>query len=52
MVANVGNPGYALELSIVVPSVGLTKATFRFPGGEVSMKRNNWKEKSSISRPH
>lgn len=38
MLANVAHPGYSLELSTPVPSLGLPKATFRFPVGEVSLQ--------------
>ncbi|XP_057419409.1 outer envelope pore protein 37, chloroplastic [Lotus japonicus] len=44
MVANLANPGYALELSTAVPSVGLPKATFRFPVGEVSLQEKEEEE--------
>lgn len=37
VVANLGDPGYALELSSPVPYVGYPKATFKFPLGEVSL---------------
>lgn len=38
MVANIADPGYALQLSTPLPSAGLPKATFRFPLGEVSLQ--------------
>ncbi|EOY06993.1 hypothetical protein QQP08_017281 [Theobroma cacao] len=38
MVANLADPGYALELSSPVPYVGLPRATFKFPIGEVSLE--------------
>jgi len=41
MVANLADPGYALELSTAVPSVGLPKATFRFPLGQVSLQEKD-----------
>ncbi|KAI4297884.1 hypothetical protein L6164_037743 [Bauhinia variegata] len=44
VVANVADPGYALELSTVVPSVGLPKSTFRFPSGEVSLEEKEEEE--------
>ncbi|XP_027330189.1 outer envelope pore protein 37, chloroplastic isoform X3 [Abrus precatorius] len=44
MVANVADPGYALELSTPVPSVGMPKATFRFPVGEVSLQEKEEEE--------
>ncbi|KAL2339342.1 hypothetical protein Fmac_013788 [Flemingia macrophylla] len=50
MVANVADPGYSLELSTPVPSVGLPKATFRFPVGEFSVKEKEEEEvKNSLS---
>lgn len=38
MVASLPDPSYKLELSSAVPSVGLPRATFRFPAGEVSLE--------------
>ncbi|KAK7363936.1 hypothetical protein VNO77_06101 [Canavalia gladiata] len=48
MVANVADPGYALELSTPVPSVGLPKATIRFPVGEVSLQEKEEEEVKSL----
>ncbi|KAK7363939.1 hypothetical protein VNO77_06104 [Canavalia gladiata] len=48
MVANVTDPGYALELSTPVPSVGLPKATIRFPVGEVSLHEKEEEEVKSL----
>ncbi|PKI74993.1 hypothetical protein CRG98_004765, partial [Punica granatum] len=38
MVADLVEPGYALELSSPVPTVGLPIATFKFPLGEISLQ--------------
>ncbi|KAG6727284.1 hypothetical protein I3842_02G122400 [Carya illinoinensis] len=38
MVANLAEPGYALELSSMVPSVGMPRATLKFPLGKVSVE--------------
>ncbi|KAJ1400421.1 hypothetical protein SESBI_29628 [Sesbania bispinosa] len=48
MVANVADPGYALELSTAVPSVGLPRATFRFPVGEVSLQEKEEEEIKNV----
>ncbi|KAG6742335.1 hypothetical protein POTOM_053205 [Populus tomentosa] len=37
MVADLGDPGYALEISSPVPTVGVPRATLKFPHGEVSL---------------
>lgn len=44
MVADLADPGYALELSTAVPTVGLPKATFRFPVGEISLQEEEQEE--------
>ncbi|XP_028782809.1 outer envelope pore protein 37, chloroplastic-like [Neltuma alba] len=44
MVADLADPGYALELSTAVPTVGLPKATFRCPIGEVSLQEEEDEE--------
>ncbi|GLT89334.1 hypothetical protein SLE2022_073200 [Rubroshorea leprosula] len=44
MVANLGDPGYAVELSSPVPYVGLPKTTFKFPIGEVSLEERDDEE--------
>ncbi|CAI8616474.1 unnamed protein product [Vicia faba] len=44
MVANLDNPGYALQLSTLLPSTRLPKATFKFPQGEISLQEKE-KEK-------
>jgi len=50
MVANLADPGYALELSSLVPSVGPPRATLRFPLGEVSLEeRDDEEEKRTLS---
>ncbi|KAK2632955.1 hypothetical protein EUGRSUZ_L00828 [Eucalyptus grandis] len=38
LVADLAEPGYALELSSPVPTVGLPRATLKFPLGEVSLE--------------
>ncbi|KAK7348505.1 hypothetical protein VNO80_23063 [Phaseolus coccineus] len=48
MLANVAHPGYSLQLSTPVPSVGLPKATFRFPLGEVSLQEKEEEEVKSL----
>ncbi|KAK7376382.1 hypothetical protein VNO78_34666 [Psophocarpus tetragonolobus] len=48
MLANVADPGYSLELSTPVPSVGLPKATFRFPLGEVSLQEKEEEEAKNL----
>ncbi|KAL1334397.1 hypothetical protein HN51_063318 [Arachis hypogaea] len=47
MLANLADPGYALELSTPVPSVGLPKATLRFPVGEVSLQEKETEEEEA-----
>ncbi|KAH9782539.1 Outer envelope pore protein 37 [Citrus sinensis] len=50
VVANLGDPGYALELSSPVPYVGYPKATFKFPLGEVSLvEREEEEVKKTLS---
>ncbi|TYI53599.1 hypothetical protein E1A91_D11G016100v1 [Gossypium mustelinum] len=44
MVANVADPGYAVEVSSPVPYVGLPKATIRFPTGEVTLEEREDEE--------
>ncbi|KAF5733565.1 outer envelope pore protein 37 chloroplastic [Tripterygium wilfordii] len=44
MVANLADPGYALELSSPVPYIGLPKATIKFPLGEVSLEEREEEE--------
>lgn len=41
MVANLDDPGYALQLSTPLPSIALPKATFKFPQGEISLQEIN-----------
>ncbi|KAB1218183.1 Outer envelope pore protein 37, chloroplastic [Morella rubra] len=41
MLANLADPGYALELSSSVPSVGVPRATLKFPLGEVSIEERD-----------
>ncbi|KAA8532180.1 hypothetical protein F0562_006678 [Nyssa sinensis] len=47
MVADLAGPAYKLELSSAVPSVGLPRATFRFPLGEVILEE---KEEEEVKR--
>ncbi|XP_057992237.1 outer envelope pore protein 37, chloroplastic isoform X3 [Hevea brasiliensis] len=50
MVAKLADPGYALELSTPVPTIGLPRATFKFPLGEVSLEEREDEEvKRSLS---
>ncbi|XP_020106946.1 outer envelope pore protein 37, chloroplastic isoform X1 [Ananas comosus] len=48
MIAKLGDPSYKLELSSFVPSVGLPKATFHFPLGEVSVAEKKTDEGEKI----
>ncbi|XP_030456183.2 outer envelope pore protein 37, chloroplastic [Syzygium oleosum] len=44
LVADLAEPGYALELSSPVPTVGLPRATLKFPLGEVSLEEREEEE--------
>ncbi|XP_010277804.1 PREDICTED: outer envelope pore protein 37, chloroplastic [Nelumbo nucifera] len=44
MIASLADPSYKLELSSPVPSIGLPKATFKFPYGEVSLEEKEEEE--------
>ncbi|KAL5783912.1 hypothetical protein ACOSQ2_006304 [Xanthoceras sorbifolium] len=44
VVADIANPGFALELSSPVPYVGLPRATLKFPLGEVSLEEREEEE--------
>ncbi|KAF8041485.1 hypothetical protein BT93_A0169 [Corymbia citriodora subsp. variegata] len=44
LVADLAEPGYALELSSLVPTVGLPRATLKFPLGEVSLEEREEEE--------
>ncbi|KAA3475936.1 outer envelope pore protein 37, chloroplastic [Gossypium australe] len=44
MIANVADPGYAVEVSSPVPYIGLPKATIRFPTGEVTLEEREDEE--------
>ncbi|XP_050237710.1 outer envelope pore protein 37, chloroplastic [Mercurialis annua] len=44
MVANLPHPGYGLELSSPVPTIGLPIATLKFPLGEVSLEEREEEE--------
>lgn len=44
MVAKIADPGYSLELSSPVPSIGMPRATFKFPMGEVSLEEREEEE--------
>lgn len=46
--ANLAEPGYTLELSSLVPSVGLPKATLKFPIGEVSLEEKEDEEEKKL----
>ncbi|KAH9617880.1 hypothetical protein KSS87_009980 [Heliosperma pusillum] len=47
LVANLSNPGYQVELASPVPSIGLPRATLKFPCGEVSVEE---KEDEEVKR--
>ncbi|XP_057781253.1 outer envelope pore protein 37, chloroplastic [Salvia miltiorrhiza] len=53
VVADLATPAYKLELASAVPSVGMPKATFRFPLGEVSLEEkeveDEEEQKSALS---
>ncbi|KAF8402423.1 hypothetical protein HHK36_013378 [Tetracentron sinense] len=49
MVASLADPSYKFELLSAVPSIGLPKATFRFPLGEVSLEEREEEEKRALS---
>lgn len=50
MVANLSDPGYKIELASAVPSIGLPRATLKFPYGEVSVEeKENDEEKRILS---
>ncbi|CAI9762927.1 unnamed protein product [Fraxinus pennsylvanica] len=44
MVADLGTPAYKFELSSAVPSVGMPRATLKFPLGEVSFEESEEEE--------
>ncbi|XP_073004435.1 outer envelope pore protein 37, chloroplastic isoform X2 [Typha latifolia] len=48
MIAKLGDPSYKLELSSFVPSVGLPRATFHFPLGEVSVEEQRSEEAEKV----
>lgn len=48
MVANLSDPGYRIELASAVPSIGLPKATLKFPYGEVSLEEKEDEEEKRI----
>lgn len=47
MVADIAGPAYKLELTSAVPSIGLPKATLRFPLGEVSLEEREEEEEET-----
>uniref|UniRef100_A0A2P2LE77 Uncharacterized protein n=1 Tax=Rhizophora mucronata TaxID=61149 RepID=A0A2P2LE77_RHIMU len=47
MVAKLADPGYALELSSPVPTIGRPRATLKFPIGEISLEE---KEEEEVKR--
>ncbi|KAL8151326.1 hypothetical protein V2J09_021134 [Rumex salicifolius] len=50
MKTNLADPAYSLELTSAVPSIGLPKAAFAFPAGEVSLEeKENEEEKRILS---
>ncbi|KAJ0093782.1 hypothetical protein Patl1_27018 [Pistacia atlantica] len=48
VVADLADPGYALQLSSPVPYVGLPRATFKFPIGELSLEEREEEEEKKI----
>ncbi|KAK9287820.1 hypothetical protein L1049_016262 [Liquidambar formosana] len=44
MLADLADPGYKFELSSAVPSIGLPKATLKFPLGEISLEEREDEE--------
>uniref|UniRef100_A0A6M2EAS3 Outer envelope pore protein 37, chloroplastic n=1 Tax=Populus davidiana TaxID=266767 RepID=A0A6M2EAS3_9ROSI len=44
MIADLGDPGYALQISSPVPTVGVPRATLKFPLGEVSLEEKEEEE--------
>ncbi|KAK4482606.1 hypothetical protein RD792_009770 [Penstemon davidsonii] len=50
VVADLAGPAYKLELSSLVPSVGMPKATFKFPLGEVSFEEKEEEEEEEQKR--
>ncbi|PON32445.1 chloroplast outer envelope protein, partial [Parasponia andersonii] len=48
MVAKLAEPNYALELSSPVPTIGLPKATFKFPLGEVSLEEKEEEQEQRL----
>lgn len=48
--ANLGDPGYAVELSSPVPYVGLPRATFKFPRGEISVQEREDGEEEEVKK--
>ncbi|KAK4436629.1 Outer envelope pore protein 37, chloroplastic [Sesamum alatum] len=44
MVADLAGPAYKFELSSAVPSIGMPRATFKFPLGEVSLEEKEEEE--------
>ncbi|XP_059291810.1 outer envelope pore protein 37, chloroplastic [Lycium ferocissimum] len=50
MVADLAGPAYKFELSSAVPSVGLPRATLKFPLGEVSLEEKEEEEEEQAKR--
>ncbi|KAK6161583.1 hypothetical protein DH2020_004964 [Rehmannia glutinosa] len=50
MVADLAGPAYKFELSSAVPSVGMPRATFKFPLGEVSLVEREEEEEEEQKR--
>ncbi|KAK9947265.1 hypothetical protein M0R45_002899 [Rubus argutus] len=48
VVAKLADPGYAFQLSSSFPSVGLPKATLKFPLGEVSVEEKDEEETKKV----
>ncbi|GAB4858954.1 Outer envelope pore protein 37, chloroplastic, variant 2 [Ancistrocladus abbreviatus] len=48
MAANLADPAYKFELASAVPSMGVPKATLRFPAGEVSLEEKEDEELKRI----
>ncbi|MCD7466715.1 Outer envelope pore protein 37, chloroplastic [Datura stramonium] len=48
MVADLAGPAYKLELSSAVPSIGMPRATLKFPLGEVSVEEKEEEEEEDV----
>ncbi|XP_047319212.1 outer envelope pore protein 37, chloroplastic-like [Impatiens glandulifera] len=48
--ADIAGPAYKLELSSTYPNVGMPKATFKFPAGEVTLKEDEVEDEEKINK--